>query len=221
LSLELPQIYEKIVEQRRGGWCYEMNGLFGWALRELGFDVTLLSSDVRAAMDGDGAGGDHLILMVQLDRPYLADVGFGNGLIEPIPLEAGEYRQGFLTYKLMHAGDRWYFENHEYGGPGFVFTLEPRTMEHFTTRCHELQTLPDSGFVRTTVCHRLTDDGMVTLRSVTLRRVTAQGMSEEVVENLAAYEQLLNTAFDLHLPDTAPLWEKSWARHQAWLLENP
>jgi arylamine N-acetyltransferase len=121
----------------------------------------------------------------------------------------------------MHAGDRWYFENHEYGGPGFVFTLEPRTMEHFTTRCHELQTLPESGFVRTTVCHRLTDDGMVTLRSVTLRRVTAQGMSEEVVENLAAYEQLLNTAFDLHLPDTAPLWEKSWARHQAWLLENP
>src|SRR5215207_9409581 len=78
LSLDMETIFDKLVTQRRGGWCYEMNSLLAWALRELGFDVTLLSSDVVNEMMGDGAGGDHLVLLVKLDRPYLADVGFGN-----------------------------------------------------------------------------------------------------------------------------------------------
>ena len=37
VTINIPAIYEKIVENRRGGWCYEMNGLLGWALQELGF----------------------------------------------------------------------------------------------------------------------------------------------------------------------------------------
>ena len=165
LTLDPAQIFDKLVTQRRGGWCYEMNGLLAWALREIGFDVTLLASDVRHDMVGDGSAGDHLILLVRLDRPYLADVGFGNGLIEPIPLEPGAYTQRFLTYQLIHDADddRWFFQNQRYGGPGFVFTLQPRTLPYFTQRCHELQTLPDSGFVRTTVCHRFTPEGFITL----------------------------------------------------------
>ena len=48
----LPPIYEKIVENRRGGWCYEMNGLFGWALSELGFRVTRLAGGVMRSSLG-------------------------------------------------------------------------------------------------------------------------------------------------------------------------
>lgn len=220
LSLDEDAIFDKLVTRRRGGWCYEMNGLLAGVLRELGYDVTLLASDVRAEFVGDGSGGDHLILLVKLDRPYLVDVGFGNGLLEPIPLEAGTYTQGFLTYHLLRDGDRWYFENHPYGGPGFVFTLEPRTLPYFTRRCHELQTLPESGFVRTTVCMRFTADSLLTLRGAVLRTVTAQGMTEQIVDNSETYQQLLNSAFDLHLPDVAPLWEKVRARHLAWEREN-
>jgi N-hydroxyarylamine O-acetyltransferase len=199
-----------------------MNGLLAWALRELGFDVTMLSSDVRSEMVGEGAAGDHLILKVELDRPYLADVGFGNGLLEPIPLEPGTYTQGFLSYRLFHDGERWYFQNHVYGGPGFVFTLQPRDFSYFATRCHELQTLPESGFVRTAVCHRFTPNSVITLRGAVLRSVTALGMTEQIVDNRATYEQLLNSAFDLRLPsdDVARLWEKVWARHQEWVREN-
>ncbi len=179
--------------------------------------MTLLASDVRDQMEGDGSGGDHLILLVKLDRPYLADVGFGNGLFEPIPLEPGGYRQGFLRYQLMRDGERWFFQNHEFGGPGFVFTLEPRTLAYFTRRCHELQTLPDSGFVRTTVCQLFMSGGYVSLRGAVLREVTANGMNEQVVDNSASYEQVLNSRFDLHLPpdQIAALWDKVWARHQA------
>src|SRR5690349_8992051 len=68
-SVDLAKIFDKLVTRHRGGWCYEMNGLLAWALRELGFQVTLLSSDVRGEFIGDGAGGDHLVLRVDLDRP--------------------------------------------------------------------------------------------------------------------------------------------------------
>lgn len=219
LSLDLDTIYEKIVVQRRGGWCYEMNGLLAWALRELSFDVTLLASHVVPEHQGDGAEGTHLILKVDLECPYLADVGFGNGFFEPIPLEAGTYQQDYLTCKLEQTDVGWFFTNHAYGGAGYDFTLTPRTMDYFAAPCQYLQTSPESGFVRTTVCHRYTPEGIVTLRGALLREVTARGVDDQIVDNLADYEQLLNSRFDLRLPDVDALWEKVWARHQAWLRE--
>src|SRR3989337_113684 len=68
ISLELPAIFDKIVSRRRGGFCYELNGLFAWLLRELGFDVTLLSARVAGGDGGFGPEFDHLILLVQLDE---------------------------------------------------------------------------------------------------------------------------------------------------------
>ncbi len=223
LSVEVDKTFAKIVTRRRGGWCYEMNGLFGWALRELGFDVTLLSSDVRSEFVGDGSSGDHLVLLVRLDgQPYLVDVGFGNGILEPIPLEVGAYTQGFLTYHLLNEGERWHFKNHQYGGPGFTFMLQAHVMSDFSKRCHELQTQPESGFVQNTVCLHFTPQGYVALRGAVLTTVTAQGVSEQIVDNSATYEQVLNNHFDLHFSpeQIATLWEKVWARHQAWREEK-
>lgn len=222
LSLDPVTVYEKLVTQRRGGWCYEMNGLLAWALRELGFEVTLLASDVRREFVGDGAGGEHLVLLVSLGgRRYLADTGFGNGILEPIPLEPGDYTQGFLTYGLLNEGERWFFRNQPYGGPGFVFTLTPRELPYFAATCQRLQTSPESGFVRTTVCHHFTPDGrLITLRGAVLTSISETGKSEQVVDNFASYEQLLDRDFGLRLPDLDALWAKVWARHLAWVAEN-
>ena len=87
LSLDLNTIYQKIVLGRRGGWCFEMNALFAWALYELGFEVHLLSAAVNRHRAGDKAEGNHLTLIVLSDEPYLADVGFGDGPLEPLPLK--------------------------------------------------------------------------------------------------------------------------------------
>jgi N-hydroxyarylamine O-acetyltransferase len=216
LTIDLDAIYRKIVTERRGGWCFEMNGLFAWALREIGFEVTLLASSVGRASADEPWSGDHLILRVDLDRPYLADVGFGNGLFEPIPLAEGRYRQRFSEYGLRRAGDRWWFTNQQYGGPGFDFTLEPYQLSDFAPQSRFLQTSPESGFVRTTVCHRFTPDGIVTLRGAVLRRVTAAGQHDDVIDDAAAYARALADVFDLQLEDTGALWEKVWARHQVW-----
>jgi N-hydroxyarylamine O-acetyltransferase len=47
-SLEIEPNYAKVVERRRGGWCYELNCVMGWALREIGFDVMRMSAGVIA-----------------------------------------------------------------------------------------------------------------------------------------------------------------------------
>jgi arylamine N-acetyltransferase len=78
----------KIVNERRGGFCYELNGAFAALLRALGFQVTLLSARVARSDGSDSPEFDHLTLRVDLDEPWLVDVGFGDSFLEPLRLEA-------------------------------------------------------------------------------------------------------------------------------------
>src|SRR6266540_1131840 len=59
ILLDQEALFDKIVTRRRGGFCYELNGLFALLLRELGFDVTLLSAGVAHADGGFGPEFDH------------------------------------------------------------------------------------------------------------------------------------------------------------------
>ena len=222
LPLDERATFEKIVTRRRGGWCYEMNGLFAWGLRQLGFSVTLLASAVNRAAQGDKAERNHLISLVQLDRPYLVDVGFGNGFLRPLPLEPGPYQQDFLDYRLDFDGQRWQFTNHAYGGAGYDFTLDPRQIADFAERCHYLQTSPESGFVRVVVCHRFLPGRLISLRGLVLRTVTEGGAYDETIEDEAAYRQVLNERFDLFLPDAeqSKLWEICYRKHQEFLQQQ-
>jgi N-hydroxyarylamine O-acetyltransferase len=222
LALNERAMFQKMVTQRRGGWCFEMNGLFAWALRELGFAVTLLSGAVNREIHGENAERNHLVLLVQLERPYLVDVGFGNGFLRPLPLEPGLYRQAFLDYQLAYAENRWHFTNHVYGGPGYDFTLQPCHLAEFAAKCHELQTSPESGFVRVVVCHRFTPEGYLSLRGAVLRTITAAGAHDETIEDERTYRRLLSEQFDLHLPEAevSTLWHIVWQKHLDFLQQQ-
>src|SRR5213080_2780696 len=78
----------KIIERHRRGFCYELNGAFAALLRALGFQVTLLSARVARSDGGEGPEFDHLTLRIDLEEPWLADVGFGDSFLEPLRLEA-------------------------------------------------------------------------------------------------------------------------------------
>lgn len=221
LTLELDHIYSKLVEEKRGGWCYEMNGLFAWVLRELGFEVTLLGSSVGAPAQGAEGDLDHLILLVYLEQPWLVDVGFGNGIFEPLPLRPGHYRQAFLDFRLEQQADKWAFHNHQHGGKGYGFTLHPRPLPGFASRCHELQTSPDSGFVRTTVCHYFTANGIFSLRGANLKRITPTGAVEEEITTLPRYRAVISEIFGLAPTLANDLWEQVRARHLLWKQAQP
>ncbi len=102
------RILHKIVNEHRGGFCYELNGAFAALLRELGFRVTLLSAQV-AHQDGSfGQEFDHLALRVDLEEPWLADVGFGDCFLDPLRLDSREDQpQNGRVYRLtFRAGSR-------------------------------------------------------------------------------------------------------------------
>jgi N-hydroxyarylamine O-acetyltransferase len=93
VQVDVDWSYSKIVEQRRGGWCFELNGCFGALLRALGYTVEILSSRTNNPSSGAMSPEfDHLALLVYVDsHRYLVDVGWGDCALSPIPAEAGEY----------------------------------------------------------------------------------------------------------------------------------
>jgi N-hydroxyarylamine O-acetyltransferase len=116
----------KIVERRRGGFCYELNGAFSGLLRAIGFDVTLLSARVPREDGSDGPEFDHLTLKVDLDEPWLADVGFGDSFLEPLLLRPGaEQSQHGWTYRVVDCGNSLCMERAERDGAGSGSILSP------------------------------------------------------------------------------------------------
>jgi N-hydroxyarylamine O-acetyltransferase len=206
------------VRRRRGGWCYEMNGLLGWALDELGFRVTRATGAVMRELAGDAMAGNHLVLKVELDEGvYLADVGFGDGPLEPIQVTAGPFSDGRFEFALSRAdGEWWRFHNHPAGGAkSFDFRLAPANESLFAEKCAFLQTSETSPFVQNLVCQRHTKEGLSILRGRVLKTLTPQGASERLLESERDLVAVLGDTFALHVPEAPTLWPKICSRHEA------
>src|SRR5437763_9773497 len=78
IVLDDERLYAKIVERRRGGFCYELNGAFAALLRSLGFSVKKLAAGVARADGTFGPLFDHMALVVELEERWPASVGFGD-----------------------------------------------------------------------------------------------------------------------------------------------
>jgi len=105
ITIDEDAFIRKVVEERRGGFCYELNGAFAALLRAMGFPVTLLSARVPTMDGSDGPEFDHLTLRVDLDHPWLADVGFGDGFLDPLLLKAGiQQKQDHATFRITETG---------------------------------------------------------------------------------------------------------------------
>jgi N-hydroxyarylamine O-acetyltransferase len=196
-------LFHKIVEQRRGGFCYELNGLFAALLRELEFEVTLLSARVYRGEGKFGRELEHLALLVQLKERWLADVGFGENFREPLRLdEPGEQIQALGVYRLTHTGGAWVYWGREEATdwqPQYQFTLQPRQLADFVGMCHYQQTSPESHFTQQRICSLATPEGRVSLSDMRLI-ITENGRREErELANPAEYESVLRDYFGVEL----------------------
>jgi N-hydroxyarylamine O-acetyltransferase len=183
IVLDEAAFFDKVVRRRRGGFCYELNGLFAALLRALGFQVTHLSG--RVSPDGVRPSGpefDHLVLEVSLDgSSWLADVGFGEGFTEPLPLVPGQWDSGGQRYHLERLGEDWSLSHEAPDGARkllYVFSRVPRRLKEFSEMCRYHQTSPDSFFLKGTLCSLKTPTGRVTLSGNRLI-VTEQGRRVE------------------------------------------
>ena len=158
----------KVVERRRGGFCYELNGAFAALLRAIGFSVTLLSARVSRRDGSDGPEFDHLALRVDLDEPWLADVGFGDSFLDPLRLTSGiEQEQDVGKFRILPRGaedlvmER--FDSNVSWRAQYVFTLAPRALSDFAGMCQYHQTSPQSSFTQNTLCSIAIPEGRITL----------------------------------------------------------
>lgn len=194
-------LFEKIVNRRRGGFCYELNGLFAALLRELGFSVDMLSAGVANAEGDFGPDFDHMVLLVTLDERWLADVGFGDSFLEPLLLDKrDEQVQGRRAYKIVPVNDHLMLMQREGNGEWrsqHRFSLQPHIYDDYIAMCHYHQTSPQSHFTKARVCTRATAEGRITLSD--LRFITTKNgeREERVLANEEEYTNTLSEHFGI------------------------
>jgi N-hydroxyarylamine O-acetyltransferase len=205
IRLDRDSLYDKIVRQRRGGFCYELNGLFAWLLGELGFSVTLLSAQVYNSEGQPGPEFDHLALLVELDEPWLADVGFGDSFLEPLRWRVEEEQaQANGRYRLTTLEDdnQWLLCRGQSGqdwAPQYRFSTQARQLADFAGMCHYHQTSPASHFTRQRLCTRATAAGRITLTDARLIVTTNGRRRETAVADEAAFRAFLTRHFAIRL----------------------
>ncbi|MBA3632590.1 MAG: arylamine N-acetyltransferase [Acidobacteria bacterium] len=204
IVLEDDALFTKIVAHGRGGFCYEVNGLFAALLRALGFRVEMLSAGVANAEGGFGPNFDHMTLMVTLDERWLADVGFGDSFNEPLLLdERGEQMQDRRAYKIVPNGEYLILMQRENEGEWkaqYRFTLQPYKYADYTEMCHYHQTSPQSHFTQRRICSRATEEGRVTLSEMRFITTSKDNERQErILTNQKEYEAMLREHFDILL----------------------
>lgn len=168
IRLEQKHLFKKIIENSRGGFCYELNYIFGSLLTKLGFDVKIISAQI---FDGEKLGPefDHMALIVKLNgKDWLADVGFGDLFIKPLSIDYGIeqldarniFKIDFLDEEsllLSKSENRTDFEKK------YVFNTSEKRLEEFLPQCELKQQSLDSYFVQNKVCTVAQKNGRKTL----------------------------------------------------------
>ncbi|HEY1320126.1 MAG TPA: arylamine N-acetyltransferase [Streptosporangiaceae bacterium] len=209
ISLTEDDLISKIVQRRRGGFCYELNGAFAVLLETLGAQVTRLAARVYGADGRLGPPFDHLTLAVRLpdgSGPWLADVGFGSHSSYPLRLDSRDEQDdpgGRFLLTDAAAGDVEVLKD---GQPQYRIEMRERSLAEFVPTCWWQETSPQSHFTHSTICSRLTGDGRISISGHTLIRTTGAGRKEEEFASadavLAAYREHFGIVLD-RVPEAA------------------
>jgi arylamine N-acetyltransferase len=225
---------QRILHEHRGGYCFHLNGAFARLLTALGYDVTL-----HAGGPHDSSGltpealGCHLVVTVaglptdaNPSGHWYVDVGLGDALYEPLPLIAGTYRQGPLTFVLDETPGRlgdWQLTHDPCGSfERMSFRSAPIAITELEHRHRHLSTSPESPFVRTVTAQRRDAAGCDILRGLVLSRLDgAPEPARQVLTERADWFIALQDVFGLGLADVDAaardrLWASAVASHEAW-----
>jgi len=209
VHLELDTLFEKIVAHRRGGFCYELNGLFGWLLSDLGFDTDRLAAMVIGDNGDVQPPANHHTNLVRLDRPYIVDAGLGIPTIrKPIPLDGDPIRDGVGIEWRTAESDRpdtdhlMQFKEAPDGDwkDRYYFSTTPRDLSYFRASCDFLQWAPESPFTGDPIVTLATESGHLKLTRERLIHRTDGESNGRAVEP-GEWLTVADRQFDLRLGD--------------------
>ena len=196
LSLNRDHLYQKIVNNIRGGFCYELNSLFHWLLEEIGFNARMVAARTFNQEGVLQPEYDHMALIVELDEAWLADVGFGDLLIEPIKLDHSDLQQDvFNSFKIEQQGNDNYLlqmafpDSNEFQRQ-YTFNPAGEVIDNFKPECKMKETDPNSHFLINKICTIATPLGRKTIRNDKFIE-KRDGIRRETIVNGEFHESLL------------------------------
>lgn len=217
----------RIIARETGGYCFQLNGVFAHLLRSLGYDVTLHRGGVQTATRPAVVDGSHLVLTVPLDgQVWLVDAGLGDGLLTPMPLEAGVkvHQNPFdLSLRKSDLVDGWRLDHDPRSSlTGMDFEAAPAVLADFEAQHKRLSLSPDSPFVRTCSAFLRRADSTAILRSVGFTQIYADRADDQIIEKQSEYYEVLADVFQLPLPhfsdaDREALWRRVQVQYATFL----
>jgi N-hydroxyarylamine O-acetyltransferase len=204
-KIDLTNLFNKIVTRKRGGFCYELNGLFYELLKEIGFTVKMVSARVYDGKKDYSPEFDHMALIVKIkDDSYLVDVGFGEFSFYPIKIELNKeasdpggifrietFNDNYKVIKKKNADGKFI--------PEYIFSEKERQLEEFFARCNYHQTSNESHFMQKRICSLPTKSGRITLTGDILKITENGEVKERKLHNEHEIQQELWNYFGIKL----------------------
>lgn len=228
--LEPSAVAERILAREAGGYCFQLNGVFAQFLTELGYQVTMHRGGVQTMTRPARVDASHLVLTVHgLDddpqKAWLVDVGLGDGLFTPMPLEAGTARQAPFELRLRPSEivDGWRLDHDPRSTlAGMDFESAPATLAAFEDRHAYLSVAPDSPFLRLCAAYRRKAGSVVILRSLSLIETFDDRIDSTLLETPADFYTALNDIFGLPCSHLSPaerdqIFARALAQYEGWL----
>jgi N-hydroxyarylamine O-acetyltransferase len=203
IKLDLEAVFDKVILNERGGFCYELNGLFYYLLKAIGFDAKMVSGRVATPKGSYGPEYDHLAIVVRIETvDYLVDVGFGRFSLSPLKIQLqtsiedalgvfqfDSYKEKYLRINSLEKGQFI---------AQYIFTLEERKWSNFEEMCWFHQKNEASHFTQKKMISILTPTGRVTLNNKLLKITTGDEVKEIEFEE-SEFLTFLKTYFNITL----------------------
>ncbi len=205
IKLDIESLQNKIVKNKRGGYCFEQNLLFAQALETIGFNVKRLSARVRLGTNKI-LPKTHMLMIVNVENnEWLADVGFGgDGLLLPVKFKIDEISEQFKwKYKIITENNSFVlqsFKEDEWKDL-YIFTLEKQELIDYELANYYTSTHPESKFVKTLTFQITKTDYKKVLRGNDYIIDNGNKIIKSKIKNDAELKSILKNEFKIDIPD--------------------
>lgn len=205
IVLNTGKFFEKIVNEKRGGFCYELNGLFFELLQSLGFNVKMVSARVfNSSEQTYSQEYDHLAIIARINSTdYLVDVGFGEFTFHSLKIELNTIQNDERgNFRIEQHDDEYLRVSKQVNGnyiPEYIFSTKERALSEFGEMCIYNQTSPQSHFTQKKLCSIPTNGGRITLTSELLKITAGDSSIEEKINSDEGFTANLEKYFGINM----------------------
>lgn len=210
ILLQTNFLYQKVIYDHRGGYCYELNVLFHNLLTLTGFDVSMVGGRLHHGNGKFGREFEHMALLVKLNgRQWLVDVGYGDFSLAPLAIVPGEIQSdGRNFYQIIEnvmVDGRSYLGVAKWNASkqdfkiDYLFTETPRALGDFYEMNEYHQTSPESHFRRSLICTLPIKEGRISLINNKLIKTENGKRQVRIIHDEGQRDEILEKYFHMDM----------------------